>query len=305
MQHSIIVTIGGILCWALLAVVSRILLLRFAFDPWSFSFVQLCAGGSVLLAVSARQGLPFRSFARPATWILGMLRVLSAALYTALLVWVSVLEAGVLGATNVPVIAMAAWVVLQRRPARGEWLGHLVILLAALVLAGSLESDIRAQAVGLSVLNAICLAAITLLAERHPENVSDAPGVRLGFTGAVLMVTAAITLAIRMAQGDGGADEIDWSLLIAGAAVGTTLRAPSMVLSFWSIRLVGAQGYAAAIALLPLFGMVFEQAAVATGLLAHSRFETATLILALIALAGTSTILVMRARRAPGADPGR
>lgn len=294
MYLPFIVTIGATLSWAALSVVSRILLLTLNLDPWPFSFVQLCAGGLALLVLSGRQFRNLSSLFRPTTWVLGALRVLSAALHTAVLVWVSVLEAGILGAINIPMTAIALWLIFGRHPARAGWLGHLLILAAITVLVWKLEIDNSRLAVGLMMLNAMCLVAIATLAERHPDNISDQPGVRLRFTGAVLLVTAALFLAVRFVQGGFGDGATDWTLLIVGGAVGVALRAPSMVLSFWSIRLVGAQNYTASISLLPLFGMAFEQAAIAAGLLDVSRFQIGTLLLALGVVIGTLLVLATR-----------
>ena len=295
MHASLLVTFGAILSWAALSAASRILLLRLGLDPWAFSFIQLCAGGIFLLAVSGRHMVGLSSFKRPATWILGVLRVFSAAFYTAVLAQVSVLEAGILGSINVPMIAIAVWLIFRRRPARGEWLGHLVILGSLPLLLMKLGGSIGHQAVGLMLLNAICLVAIAILAERHPDNVSDQPGVRLQFTGAVLLVTAALFLVARLAQGGTSDGILDWPLLVTGILVGVLLRAPSMVLSFWSIRLVGAQNYMAAVSFLPLFGMAFEQVAFAIGLIDVSRFHLETLLIAVGVVVGT--LLVIAARR--------
>ncbi|WP_282606091.1 hypothetical protein [Pelagibius sp. Alg239-R121] len=313
MHIPLLVTIGAVLSWAALSAVSRILLLRLDLDPWAFSFVQLFAGGVALVALSGRPLLEFSSFLRPTTWLLGILRVLSAAFYTAVLAWVSVLEAGILGAVNVPMIAIAVWVAFGRRPARGEWLGHLVILVPIPFLVLNLEGGIWHPVVGLMLLNEVCLVANTLLAERHPDNVSDEPGLRLRFTGSVLLITAALFLAVRVMQAgaggglEGGPQGVmtggiwDWRLWLAGAAVGVTLRAPSMLLSFWSIRLVGGQNYMAAVSLLPLSGMLFEQAALAAGLLDVSRFRVETVVLALGILAGSLLVVAARFREARAA----
>lgn len=294
MNLSIIVTTGAILCWAILSVVSRIFLLNFDLDPWMFSFIQLSAGGAILLAISGRNGLKLSSFTQPTTWMLGGLRVLSAALYTAVLAWVSVLEAGVLGAMNLPIITLAVWALAKHRPARFEWMGHVLILAAIATLAFRLEGDLRSAAIALMALNAVCLTAMNLLAERHPENISDDPGVRARFTGVVLLVTAILFAFGRSIQ-EGSVDTApDFTLIIAGVSVGIILRAPAMFLAFWSIRLAGAHGYTAAISLLPIFGMVFEQACVALGLLAESRFQIETVWLACVVITGTLVILTAR-----------
>lgn len=301
MNRPVLVTVAAILCWALLSVVSRILLLDLALDPWMFSFIQLSAGGVGLLAIGGCKGVDLSSFKYPTTWALGALRVLSAALYTAVLAWISVLEAGILGAMSMPVIALCVWALTRRRPARFEWLGHLIILAAVCALALRLEDTLRTAAVGLMALNALCLTAMNLLAERHPDNISDVPGVRTRFTGAVLLVTAGLFAFGRLLQHGALEGGIDMPLVVAGVCVGVFLRAPAMLLAFWSIRLVGAQGYTAAISLLPVFGMGFEQAFVALGLLSQSRLQIGTVGLAGGVVAGTLVVLAARkqAARAP------
>ena len=155
MRTPLLVTLGAVLSWAALLAASRVLLVGLALDPWAFSFVQLCAGGIVLIAAGGIQRFELSSFRRPSTWILGTLRVLSAALYTAVIAWVSVLEAGVLGAVNIPMVAVAVWAAFGRRPARGEWLGHLAILAAILLLVAQLEGGVWHPAVGLMLLNEV------------------------------------------------------------------------------------------------------------------------------------------------------
>ncbi len=163
-------------------------------------------------------------------------------------------------------ITIAVRMIFGRRPARGEWLGHPAILCAVVVLLVSLQGAIRYAVAGLMLSNAFCLVAIAILAERHPDNMSDRPGVRLRFTGAVLLVTAALFFAMRLVV---DADDGTWNvqLVTVSVAVGVLLRAPSMFLSLWSIRLIGAQNYMAAISFLPLLGMAFEEVAFATGVL--------------------------------------
>ena len=70
-----------------------------------------------------------------------------------------------------------------------ETIGHLLVLSAILFLIVDLDGATRSTVGGLMMLNAVCLAAITLISERHPDNVSDEPGAQVRFTGAVLLVT--------------------------------------------------------------------------------------------------------------------
>ncbi|MGO1118304.1 hypothetical protein ACTL6U_06355 [Rhodovibrionaceae bacterium A322] len=292
------VTAGAVISWALLSVISRILLLQFQLDPWSFSFLQLVTGGLLLLALSGGRGLAVASFRRPMTWVLGGLRVLSASIYTAVLAWLSVLEAGTVGAMSIPLVALAAWWGLGQRPARGEALGHGLILLAIGLLFLGLERELQGPVLLFMLLNALSQVLISILAERHPDNISDKPGTRLAFTGAVLLVTAGVFLVVRFWQGQVESLEWDGALLLWGALIGVTLRAPAMFLAFWSVRLIGARNYMAAVAFLPITGMVFEQMAWAAGLIGQSRFHPQTLALSLGVLAGSFVIFLARRRKA-------
>jgi len=300
------VTAGAVLSWAALIPVSRVVLLRLGLDPWAFSFVQLCAGGVVLLALAGRGRPDLSSFRRPVTWVLGVLRVLSAGFFTAVVAEVSVAEAGILGAVNVPMVALAVWLFFARVPGIWELPGHLVILAAIGPLIGELDGGFRHPAVLLMLANEVCLVLATLLAERHPDNVSDRSGARLRFTGAVLLVTAGLFLGLRLLQGWSLESVWDWRVLALGAAVGVFLRAPSMVLSFWSIRRIGAHNYIGAASALPLIGMGLEQAAVGLGVIALSRFQVSHAWMVGGVALGTLLVMAARlraARYSAGAQP--
>lgn len=285
----------AVFSWALLSVVSRVLMVNLALDPWLFSFVQLMTGGVTLLAIGfrSRKG---RSFTRVSTWALGGFRVLSAALYTVVLATISVLEAGTLGAINLPILALMVFVLSRTTPRRLAWIGHAAVLLSVVLMASRLEAEVRWAVLGLLGLNALCLGAMNLIAEHHPENKSATLSERAWFTGVVLTITAAVFLSLRVVQGGEIVTALNWPLMLSSVTVGVMLRAPSMFMTFWAISVAGAQGYTAAIALLPLFGMVLEQAAIAAGLLETSRFQAEFLYLALLALGGTLLVGLSKRR---------
>lgn len=144
---------------AILSVVSRILLLKFNFGPWMFSFIQLCAGGVTLLVMSGKGVLDPTSFRRSVTWILRALWVISAAQYMTILAMISVLEAGVLGAVCLPIIVVVVWIMT-----RIEWIGHLLILGAILFLVRGLEPEIQLYAAVLMGSGLLATAALFLIA---------------------------------------------------------------------------------------------------------------------------------------------
>ncbi|MEM7667616.1 MAG: EamA family transporter [Pseudomonadota bacterium] len=286
-MQPILITISAIVSWALLSVVSRVLLVNLDLDPWMFSFLQLVAGGLALLFIGYRGAGSSSSFLRPSTWMLGALRVLSAALYTAVLASISVMEAGIIGSINLPVIAILAWGLSRKPPVGLAWIGHAVVLAAVALMTFRLEADLRPVILGLMGLNAVCLAAMNLIAEHHPENTSATLSGRAWFSGVVLAITAAAFLGLRLLQGGEIVNALSTSLIVSSIAVGVLLRAPSMFLAFWAVNIAGAQSYTAAIALLPLFGMMFEQTGVYLGVLETTRFQFENLYIAVFTLAGT------------------
>ncbi|MEM9129122.1 MAG: hypothetical protein AAGA97_05315 [Pseudomonadota bacterium] len=294
MRFAVFVTLSAILCWSLLSVTGRVVLVRLQIDPWLFGFLQLCAGGLALLIVSGPGVGNLQSFKRASTWIISGLRVLSATIYTVVVALISVLEAGTIASVNIPVLALVLWLMFSKRPGALEWAGHFIIAAAVILMTLQLEQDLQIWAIGLMLLNAACLAAMHLLAEKHPENTSDNFRDRFRFTGAVLLITALLFAISRLGQSGSFEGITDRNLLIASALVGVFLRAPAMVLAFWAIRLVGTQKYTAAIALLPIGGMAFEQSAVWLGLLDFSRFQVTHLGLSLVVIMGTFMTLAAK-----------
>jgi hypothetical protein len=276
----IAVTATAIATWSLVLVISRNLLLHHGFNPWSFSFVQLLAGGLLFALFPGRSGAEqtplahrLRPLTDPRTLLLGLLRVLSASSFTAAVVHVTVSEASVIGSISVTLSAISVWVLFKRRPAPWEWLGHGMLIALILILIPSLDGGWRNPAILLLVFNEFCVVASSLIAERHPDNLKDDTSTRVRFTGSVLLVTAALLLAIRLIDRESGTqfDELVVSLpvplVVYGIIVGITLRAPAMLFSFWSIRLIGAQNYMAAAASLPLAGLAMAGIAEYMGLL--------------------------------------
>jgi len=297
MRLAILVTFAATFWWAALSVTSRALLLKLSLDPWMFTFIQLCAGGAILLLIGGRKTASIQSFKSPYTWVLGVLRVISAALYTSILGYVSVLETGTIGTLSVPFIAIFAWISGGDRFSRTEWVGHLMIMAGIMVIIWQLNPEIRQTTTILMLLNAASVVAMNLLAERHPENSSSHMGVRLRFTGSVLLVTAGIFMGLKLLQGELTGQMWDLDIVIAGVAVGVLLRAPSMVFAFWSIKLIGALKYTVAVSALPFVGFAIEQATIKLGLLDQSQVQFDTILLAALVLAGTFVVLGARRRK--------
>lgn len=307
--QALLFTFGSVALWALLLVTSRILLVRLEVDPWSFTFIQLVAGGILLIALSTGgDSTDWSSLRRPGTWIYGVLRVVTAGAFTAALIHATVTYAGLLGTINVVFGVAGASVVYKRRPSSRELWGHVVIMagIAALIF-GRLDGGVRNPAVLLMFISEVAVVASTLVAETHPDNNSHNPKVRLRFTGTVLLVTALLFLAVRVLQ-DGiqvqaGGDDVGLTgaLWASGLVVGLVLRGPVMHSSLKAIRLVGAEVYLMMAASLPFIGLVFETVAGSLGLIERANYTAADV--ALVGAIAGGAVWVISARTAHRQTP--
>ena len=302
-------TFGSFGLWALLLVASRVILVRFDLDPWSFAFVQLMAGGIVLIARSTGgEPADWSSLRRVRTWLYGALRVASTAAYTAALVHATVTHTGMLGTNKVVLGVVGASLAFGRRPVGRELGGHLAILAGIGLLATTrLDGGARNPAVALVLLSDLAVVASSLIAEAHPDNNADNPAVRLRFSGTVLLITAGLFLVFRLLQegvasgsaGFGvGSGAAVW---IAGLLVGVALRGPAMHCSLKAIRLAGADVYLMVAPSLVVAGLAFETIATALGLLDRATFGAADL--ALLCLIACGVGWVVTARRSASAAP--
>jgi hypothetical protein len=307
-------TTAAITIWATLLVASRALLLRFEFDPWTFTFVQMVAGGLTLILLSmgprgTNTPSKFLRVPRVSTFILGLLRVMSASSFTAALVHVTVTQATVIGAISVTMASLSVWWLFERKPANWEWLGHGLILGLVATLIPNLEGGWRNPAILLLVFNEICVVGSSLLAERHPDNQLRSPQARIRFTGTILLMTAGLLLGIRMIEQVTALNGAEWiaslsfELVVSGILVGIVLRAPAMFFSFWSLRQIGAQNYMAAAASLPLLGLGFEEIAEKIGMLPQA-YDPGQLTHAVLVELGCLMILAARWHGRQKVSPG-
>ena len=110
------ILVSSLVVWAALLTISRALLLTTGMDPWAFTFIQMLSGGVTLMIFAWRPGLSWRAAGRPLTWLFGLSRVTSAACFTAALIYVSLVEASLLGLISVTGAALLAWRLGGARP---------------------------------------------------------------------------------------------------------------------------------------------------------------------------------------------
>lgn len=303
------VVAAAVLTWAGMLVVSRLLLHDRGLDPWMFSFVQLFSGGLVLVALSRGAHLGNAALRRVDTWLVGVCRVATGALMMAALVHINVMQAGFIGAMNVPMAALAVWIVFSRRPGRAELMAQALLLVGVLVLVASLTGGVRNPAVVLLALSEVAVVGSAILAERHPHNQAADLATRLRLSGIVLLITAGAFVALRGAQVMLGgaatldlADLADPALWLAGIGVGVVFRGPATYLTFRAVQLAGTQNYTLAVITLPLFGLGLEVVAALAGQSAWPAVGPADAAGAALVMAGGLGVAWARRRPIASAD---
>lgn len=266
MQKSALpILVSSVATWAALLVCSRALVIGLGLDPWMFTFLQMGSGGLFFIVISWGAEAGTSALRRIDTWLMGIFRITTAALYMAALVHVDVLQAGFFGAIGVPASALVVWLLLDRRPTRLELLGHIPIIAGSGLTALGMDGGLQSPAILLLILSQVCVLSASLVAERHPHMSALAPRTRLRLTGIVLLMTAAGFAFWRIVQSAAGLSEnTDFAALMrpelwaAGLALGITLRGLATYLGFRAAAVAGTHNYLAAVLALPIVGAALE-----------------------------------------------
>jgi hypothetical protein len=177
-------------------------------------------------------------------------------------------------------------------------------------MALSLPGGLLNPAVLLELVAECAVVASTLLIEHHPENRRDDVLSRCRFTGAVLMVTAAMfilawalsgVLGIRLgsnalAFGDPAQLFASTELLLAGTLAGVLLRGPTMYLALLAVKLAGTQTYLATLALLPVACLAFEAACAVLGWLPWPILGWAEIAAGFLVIGGSLLLVRLRSQ---------
>lgn len=283
--------------------------MSYGFDPFAFAFIQMGAGGVFMMWIGRRTSAARAVIASPLTWLYGMLRVATAAFFTAALVHTSTANAAFLGIISVPLAALATGVIFGKAPSRWELPGHAVVLAGLWLVAHEIDGGFANPAVLMMALSELCMVGATIIAAVHPVNKGQDEQSRAYLSGAVLIVSAAfLTLllgATRFAMpalgvhGVAGSEAdpsgfADWRLWLAAILVGIIGRGPSIYLSLRAIALTGAMTYVSAAATLPVVAFALEALFVAFDLLPAEPPQLRLLAYGLVA--GVGSLLVVFAR---------
>lgn len=316
---GLIVCLTAMVSWALLIVISKGLLLTYNLDPWIFTIIQLMFGGLFLITISRKLGVTMEALKSPYTWAYGVARVLSAACFTASLLYISAANAGFFGLISVPFSALAFLVLFLRIPSLLELPGHLIIILGVALLISSLEGTYTNPAVYMIIFSEFAMVTSVIIAEFHPQNQGDSLKERASLSGVMLVASALIMLIALAAlsiitEGPATATQqaADWTsnlplidlaqvwsptMWLTAIAVGITLRGVSMFLSMQAISLVGGQNYVATIAALPFTSLLFELIADKANYLPQAVPDPTTILAGVIMTAGSMGILWARQRK--------
>lgn len=318
MTKSGVLTLGASLAsWALLLVTSRAVLTLTGLEPWIFTLIQMMVAGVFLLVVTGGFGGQKSALRDPYIWLYGVLRVATAALFTAALLHTSAANAAFLGVVSVPMSVLLLWLSVGRQTGCRELPGHGVILLGLVLLAQSLEGGWANPAITLMILSEICVVLSTVIAEFHPMNQGDSVRQRAQLTGIMLLASACVMLSalgglVALARWLPGAEQLlpqslglidtplallDAQLWIAACAVGVLLRGPSLYLALAAIRAVKTENYLAGMAALPFLSLGFETLAYLAGILPPVTSAGQSLLFGLIIASGSLLVLFARSRR--------
>jgi hypothetical protein len=307
-RSALSVAIAATIAWAVLLVATRLVLVRLGINAWGFTLVQLLTGGMAMMLIGHRAPIAWASLLTPSIWAYGVLRVISAGSASAALIYVTVMQDTLLAAMNVPMAALVLVVVTRQRIPGRQLMAHAVMLAGVAVMAFSLPGGLLNPAVLLELIAECAVVASTLLIEHHPENRRDDVLSRCRFTGAVLMVTAAMfilawalsgVLGIRLgsnalAFGDPAQLFASTELLVAGALAGVLLRGPTMYVALLAVRLAGTQTYLATLALLPVACLVFEAGCALAGWLPWPILGWAEILSVLLVISGSLLLVRLR-----------
>lgn len=305
----------SILSWSLLLVVSRVLLVVYGLDLWLFTCIQMIAGGTFLVIAGGRGGRWGGALRNPHTWLYGVLRVATAAFFTAALVHTSTVNASFIAVMSVPVSALVLWLAVARRPKVREVPGHLLVLLGLALLGATLEGGYANPALLLMLVSELCVVTSTLIAELHPLNRTESTGQRAFLTGVMLLSSAIVMLAAAGGLGVAGRWLPDMGVPLPRGlpwlsepalildprlwAAGILLRGPSLFLALKAIHRARTENYLAGMAVLPFVTLALEAVAVALGWLDTPPATPRGLLFGSVMTLGSLAVLWARTRSRP------
>jgi drug/metabolite transporter (DMT)-like permease len=306
--RPITASLVAVVLWASYLVGTRLVFTGTSVGPFAYVVSQMIAGGLFMVVLAGRGRMPWLDLMNWWTAAYGALRAVVIGATSLALVHLPVTQASLLGSMNVPMAAVAEWLMRGRRPPPLELLGNGLLLLAVALIVVTLPGGDAYLGLAWQVISESSAVTSGVVVWRHPANQGDSIPLRARTTG-VLLVAAATVLALAwwlLAQagvapqpftpGTGGL--ADPELWLYGGAAGVLVRGPGTYLSLYVYRYGGIHTHMAGLATIPLAAIAFEQIVVALGWLPPSRFSSFEAAAMALVLAGSMLLLWVKARPA-------
>jgi len=329
-HHSSIIEQGlrpaylAIIVWAIILVVNRWAVTTFDAHPWSFTFIQVLAGGLTLLIIAGRgsakgQNNAKRTLKHGYTWSIGVLRVLDVLFHVSALALISATEAEFLNQYTIFISLIFSWFILNRKPAPNEFIGILIAGAGLVWLTLEQEGGFANTAVILMIITSVYSSLQFLIVELHPES-NKALGLkdRCRYTGVVLVVTSvcffvgatllSLLREFSPAWLQGAGMIYDWvqytptletlfnpATALVAIITGIVLRAPVMYLDFLSIRLLKSENYAIILGVFGPFAILaLELVAGLMGFVNTESIDSNIIMAGLLITFGSGYVMLMR-----------
>ncbi|MFO1302464.1 MAG: hypothetical protein U1F54_01960 [Burkholderiales bacterium] len=255
----------------------------------------------------------------PLSWIAGLAIILVEVFYFQTITYVAPAHGNVVVRIATPLAIVTGWALLGRRPLPVAWLGGAVVVLGVATIVAFTPPAVRWPMAIMGTLTGACMVVRGFAGELHPIN-RAARTVRdkLRFTGVVVLVTAAMSLAtaalaaIAVASGALPATRMLPTLqemahvptIVLGGLGGGAILTLMMVLNFSAVVKIGTANFTALMAFSPLAIWVFQEAGVALGWIEAARPDASVVAAMVVCIAGVLLIFladVLARRVAPGA----
>lgn len=306
--RPIAASLFAVVLWATYLVGTRLVFANTPVSPFAYVVTQMLSGGAMMIVLGGTARVNWLQLANWWTAAYGALRAVVIGATSLALVHLTVTQASLLGAFNVPLAGLAEWLVRGRRPPRDEVTGNGLLLLAVIVVLATLPGGTVWLGVFWQILSESSAVASGVVAWRHPANQGDSIRERARTTG-VLLVAAALVLLLAwwlvslggaapdpFAAGNGAL--ADGELWLYGIAAGLLARGPGTYISLYVYRYGGIHTHMAGLAAIPLASIALEQAVVAAGWLRPTAFGTIEMVAMGLVLVASVVLLRAKMRKA-------
>jgi hypothetical protein len=300
------------LLWSLYLLLTRHVVSGARLDAWAYTLVQLLAAGLVLLWIGRRASGSWAALLAP--WTLGyaFLRVAINGATAAAVVWLAVTQSTLLATVSVLIGAASGWWLTRQAPHKRDWWGLALLASGIVGFALALTGEAWRGLAWLVLSESMAVAASWMIAY-HPRNRSTDLAARSRFTGEILVAASLALILVWSLLGLAGVMASPWAgagdafgrseLWLYAVLAGLLFRAPGTWLGFWTINHTGVQTYLIALSAMPFFAMALEAGAAHLGWVTPPGLSTGEWLAAVVILAASVWLIVVRMRGPRAAGP--